>query len=291
MSASRTREPAAARARAAPPSRAPAPGSGSGRTLRLQKYLARAGIASRRGAEELIRAGRVRVDGRPVTTLGVRVDPEADTVEVDGRRVTLSPPVWIALHKPRGYVTARHDPQGRPTVYDLLPRAHAALFHVGRLDADSEGLLLLTNEGDTAQRLLHPRYGVERVYRVDVAGRVGRATVRRLLQGVPLEDGIARATEAVLLAPPRPGTSRLRLRLREGRKREVRRMLAALGHPVRRLVRVRFGPVRLGRLRPGAWRPLTPRERAALDALAAGGPAHPPPGEHRPTWTSRDALR
>ncbi|HEY8468577.1 MAG TPA: pseudouridine synthase [Longimicrobiales bacterium] len=240
-----------------------------GEQIRLQRLLSMAGLASRRQAEELIRAGRVRVNGERVTELGVRVDPAVDRVEVDGRLVEPARPVWIALHKPKGYVTTRRDPQGRPTIYDLLPPTFAGLFHVGRLDADSEGLLLLTNQGEVAHRLLHPRYGVDRVYEVEVAGRVTAATERRILEGIELEDGIARARALERVPGAPPGTTRLRVTMRDGRKRIVRRLLAAAGHPVRRLVRLSHGPVRLGRLRPGAWRRLTPAEVAALERFAA----------------------
>lgn len=246
-------------------------GRALGEPVRLQKLLSRAGLASRRRAEEWIRAGRVRVNGERVTELGVRVDPDTDRVEVDGRVVTLPAPAWIALHKPPGYVTTRHDPRGRPTIYDLLPAEHRGLFHVGRLDADSEGLLLLTNQGDVANRLLHPRYGVDRVYEADVAGHVSAATERRLLRGIELEDGVARARAVERRRVPTPGTTRLRITMRDGRKRIVRRMLAAAGHPVRRLVRLSHGPVRLGRLAPGAWRHLTPAEVAALGRLTGQG--------------------
>lgn len=241
-----------------------------GETVRLQKLLSRAGVASRRRAEELILAGRVRVNGEPVTELGARVDSERDRVEVDGREVALSAPAWIALHKPPGYVTTRRDPQGRPTIYDLLPAKLRGLFHVGRLDADSEGLLILTNEGDVANRLLHPRYGVDRVYEVEVEGRVSAATERRLLRGIELEDGPARAQAIERRRATAPGITRLRITMRDGRKRIVRRMMAAAGHPVRRLVRLSHGPVRLGRLAPGAWRRLSTREVEALHRLARG---------------------
>lgn len=262
-----------------------------GETVRLQKLLSRAGLASRRRAEELIRAGRVRVNGERVTELGVRVDPDRDRVEVDGRVVVLPAPAWVALHKPPGYVTTRRDPQGRPTIYDLLPAELRGLFHVGRLDADSEGLLLLTNEGDVANRLLHPRYGVDRVYEAEVEGGVSAATERRLLRGIELEDGPARAQAVERRRAVTPGTTCLRITMRDGRKRIVRRMMAAAGHPVRRLVRLSHGPVRLGRLPPGGWRRLSPAEVAALHRLArrvgdsqGGGAGHGrerPPGENR----------
>lgn len=235
--------------------------------MRLQKFLSRAGVASRRAAEAMIREGRVRVNGQVVTELGTRVDPETDRVEVDGRPVALARPVWLALHKPRGYVSTRSDPQGRPTIYDLVPERYRGLFHVGRLDVDSEGLLLLTNQGDVANRLLHPRHGVERVYEAIVEGHLDEADVQRLLDGVELEDGIARAAAVKRRRAARSGCDRVRITMREGRKREVRRMFRALGHPVRRLIRLRYGPVRLAGLAPGRWRRLTPEEVRALEAL------------------------
>jgi len=226
--------------------------------IRLQKHLARAGIASRRAAEQVILDGRVRVNGQVVTELGVRVDPAVDEVRVDGRPVTAAPTVWIALNKPRGYVCTRRDPQRRHTVYELLPAEYRSLFTVGRLDAESEGLLLLTNDGDAANRMLHPRYGVRRVYLADVEGVVTRDVLRRLLDGVQLEDGPARAIEAHTLSTWQGG-SRLRLILAEGRKREVRRLLDVVGHPVKRLRRERYGPINLGKLRVGEWRRLPER--------------------------------
>lgn len=226
--------------------------------MRLQKYLAQAGVCSRRAAEELIAAGRVTVNGQPVTVPGTRVDPGADEVRVDGERVRSRAPEWVALHKPPGYVSTRHDPQGRRTIYDLLPADLRHLFSVGRLDADSEGLILLTNDGDAANRLMHPRYQVEREYEAEVAGAPSESVLQRLGAGVELEDGLARAERAELV-----GRNTIRLTLREGRKREVRRMLAALGHPVRRLRRVRYGKVVLGALAPGEWRRLEPHELPA----------------------------
>jgi len=235
--------------------------------MRLQKFLSRAGVASRRAAEEMIREGRVRINGEVVTELGTRVDPDADRVEVDGRAVTLARPVWLALHKPRGYVSTRSDPQGRPTIYDLVPEQYRGLFHVGRLDVESEGLLLLTNQGDVANRLLHPRHGVEQVYEAIVAGHLDEADVRRLLDGIELEDGIARAVAVKRRGAARSGNDRVRITMREGRKREVRRMFLALGHPVRRLIRLRYGPIRLTGIAPGKWRRLTRDEVRALEAL------------------------
>jgi 23S rRNA pseudouridine2605 synthase len=233
-------------------------------TVRLQKFLSQAGVASRRAAETLMQQGRVRVNGQPATEPGVKVDPVSDVVEVDGRRVRAAVQVWIALHKPRGYVTTRSDPERRPTVYTLLPAEHRALFHVGRLDLDSEGLLLLTNDGDTAERVQHPRYEVERVYHVEIDGALPAATRRTLLRGVALEDGVACALALEQLSSARGGRERWAITLREGRNREVRRLFDAVGHRVQRLKRVRFGPIELGRLKSGEWRLLEPAEVAQL---------------------------
>ncbi len=241
-----------------------------GAPVRLQKLLSQAGVASRRRAERYIESGRVRVNGRVVTELGTKVDPDVDVVEVDGRPVRPAPTVWIALHKPVGVVSTRRDPQGRPTLYGLLPPELSGLFHVGRLDADSEGLILLTNDGETAHRLTHPRYGVDRVYEVEVEGPLDSGVLARLRGGVRLEDGVARPEAARVLEGASGRQCRLELVLREGRKREVRRMLAALGHPVLRLVRRRYGPVELGRLASGGWRRLGEREVRALETTTRG---------------------
>jgi len=238
--------------------------------MRLQKFLSRAGVASRRAAEAMIREGRVRVNDQVVTELGTRVDPDVDRVSVDGSPVVLARPVWLALHKPRGYVSTRSDPQGRPTIYDLIPERYRGLFHVGRLDADSEGLLLLTNQGDLANRLLHPRHGVERVYEAVVAGALDDGDIRRLLEGVELEDGIAKAAAVQRRKTLKGGRDRIRITMREGRKREVRRMLRAIGHPVQRLVRIRYGPIRLRGLASGEWRRLDAEEVRALEAVGRG---------------------
>jgi 23S rRNA pseudouridine2605 synthase len=227
--------------------------------VRLQKYLAQAGVASRRQSETLIVSGRVRVNGVVVTELGTRVEPERDVVEVDGRPVRSASTEWVVLHKPVGYLSTRSDPQGRRTLYELLPPQLRRLFYVGRLDRDSEGLILLTNDGDVAHRMMHPRHGIEREYEVDVATPLADDVLRQLLRGVELDDGPARAARARRLAP-----ARLALTLREGRKREVRRMLEAAGHRVVRLRRVRYGPIRLGALPAGRWRHLSAEEIAAL---------------------------
>lgn len=231
--------------------------------LRLQAFLARAGVASRRAAEELIRTGRVSVDGETVIELGTKVTPGKNRVMFDGRFVELAPVVWLALNKPRGYVTTRDDPEGRRTVYDLVPPDYHSLFHVGRLDRQSQGLLLLTNDGPTANRLLHPRYGTTKEYYADVEGHPDPAALRKLTRGVELEDGPARADEVQALRTI-DDLVRVRVVLREGRNREVRRMFEAIGHPVSRLLRRRFGPIELGDLGPGRWRLLLPEEFSAL---------------------------
>ena len=230
---------------------------------RLQKFLANAGVSSRRKAEELIAAGKVKVNGRVVTELGTKIDDAKDTIVVNGKKIESAEPVWIALHKPRGYVSTRSDPQGRETLYDLLPKEFHSLFYVGRLDMDSEGLVLLTNDGDTANRLLHPRYEVARVYEVLVRGELKPDRIDALLDGVEIEDGIARAENVRVLGVVR-NEMRLQLTLREGKKREVRRMLWAVGHKVLTLKRLSYGPIQLGRLPEGKWRKLTSEELAAL---------------------------
>ena len=233
--------------------------------MRLQKFLARAGVASRRASEELIAAGRVRVDGARVDTPGVRVDPESSVVEVDGRRVLLGERRWVALHKPPGYLCSRGDPRNRPTVYDLLPEGELReLFHVGRLDYMSEGLLLLTNDGDAANALLHPSAETPRRYEVTLKAPVARSIVERLLRGVELDDGVARAA-AVSLRAERGGEQVLRITLCEGRNREIRRLMEALGLTIHSLKRMAIGPVELGGLPRGQWRELTSAERDVLE--------------------------
>ncbi len=241
-----------------------------GRPLRLQVYLARAGVASRRASEELIAAGRVTVNGSSVTAQGTKVMPGRDRVEVDGEAVEPEERSWVVLNKPRGYVVSRDDPYDRRTVYDLLPEHFHSLFHVGRLDRDSEGLLLLTNDGPLANRLLHPRFGTTKEYLVDVEGRPGSRTLRALTEGVELEDGTARAESVKRLHQVDIDAFRLQIVMREGRRREIRRMLEALGHPVRRLRRERFGPVRLGELPPGRWRVMGDAEVKSLQHSASG---------------------
>lgn len=232
--------------------------------MRLQKFLSRAGVASRRASERLIAEGRVRVDGVVVSEQGVKVDPAVNVVEVDGERVAIASTQWILLHKPPMVVSTRSDPEGRQTVYDLLPPEHRGLFHVGRLDVMSEGVLLFTNQGDVARDLLHPSRGTERRYEVLVEPPIPSDLRRKLESGVELEDGTARAEDVTTRRTPDGTRLVLELTLREGRNREIRRMLRVLEVHIRRLRRVRFGPIELGRLPAGAWRTLTAEEVEAL---------------------------
>lgn len=242
--------------------------------VRLQKLLAGAGVASRRASENLISAGRVSVDGQVVRELGVRVDPVRQAVSVDGLRVQLDPTkVYLALNKPAGVVSTMTDPQGRPCLADFLADRPERLFHVGRLDADTEGLLLLTNDGDLAHRLAHPHYGVRKTYLAEVPGPVPRDLGRRLRAGVELDDGPARA-DAFRVVGVTGRRAMVEMVLHEGRHHIVRRMLAQVGHPVQRLVRTKVGPVRLGDLRPGTTRPLNRDELGTL--LSLPDPATPP---------------
>jgi 23S rRNA pseudouridine2605 synthase len=220
--------------------------------VRLNAYLARAGVASRRGADELIKAGRVRVNGEPG-----RLDTfvsAADRVDVDGREVSAQPLAHLLLHKPAGVVTTARDPQRRPTVVQLVPSA-PRVVPVGRLDADTTGALLLTNDGPLAHQLAHPRYGVEKVYEAEVEGDPGEEALRSLREGVELEDGRTAPARARRLGP-----GRVELVLHEGRKHQVKRMLAAVGHPVVRLHRSGYAGLTLGGLEPGGWRRLEPSE-------------------------------
>jgi len=222
---------------------------------RLQRTLARAGLSSRRGSEELIRAGRVEVNGRPAS-LGDKVDPEQDEVRVDGRRVSVDPGLrYVALHKPKGVTTTMRDRHAERDLRDYLPEG-PRVFPVGRLDRDTEGLLLLTNDGDLAHRLAHPRHGVEKEYLAEVDGSPTPARIGKLRRGVELDDGVAKAVDARSVGRA-GGRFAVRVVMTEGRKREVRRMLEAVGLPVRRLIRTRVGPVRLGRMKAGELRDLS----------------------------------
>jgi pseudouridine synthase len=235
---------------------------------RLQRTLARAGFGSRRACEQLIVEGRVTVNGT-VAILGDRVDAVRDRVEVDDLTVNLDPSIrYYALHKPAGVVTTLRDPQGRSDIRPFLPDG-PRVFPVGRLDRDTEGLLLLTNDGELAHRLLHPSFGIEKEYLAEVEGRPTPKHLARIRAGIELDDGLAKAAAARLVAAS-GSRGAIRLVMTEGRKREVRRLLAAIGLPVTRLVRLRVGSVRLGRLPPGALRPLTDREVRDLRKAAAG---------------------
>ena len=231
---------------------------------RLQKVLARAGVGSRRACEELIAAGRVAVNGIPVHTQGVRVDARTDVVHVDGLRIDVSGELMhLALNKPRGVLSAMSDDRGRPTVADFVADRPERLFHVGRLDEDTEGLLLLTNDGELANRLIHPSYGVPKTYLAEVPAPVRPAVARRLRAGVELEDGPVRV-DAFRVVGVDGDRALVELVLHEGRKRIVRRLLDEVGHPVSRLVRTRFGPVRLGDQRQGSVRELSRTEVGEL---------------------------
>jgi 23S rRNA pseudouridine2605 synthase len=235
--------------------------------IRLQKVLAAAGVGSRRRCEELIAAGRVEVDGQIVTQMGVRVDPRVAVVRVDGLRANIRDDlVYLALNKPRGVLSAMSDSRGRRTVGDLVHDVPQRLFHVGRLDADSEGLLVLTNDGELAHRLMHPSFEVVKTYLATVAPAVGRETARRLRHGVDLEDGRV-VVDSFRVVDVSAGRALVEVALHEGRKHIVRRLLAEVGHPVQRLVRTAIGPVRLGDLRAGKLRPLDAAELGSLHAL------------------------
>jgi 23S rRNA pseudouridine2605 synthase len=234
--------------------------------VRLQKVLAAAGVGSRRHCEELIGAGRVEVDGQIVRRYGARVDPEQQIIRVDGKRIPARQDIlYLAFNKPPKVLTAMSDDRGRRTVTDFLGDRAERLFHVGRLDYDTEGLMLLTNDGELAHRLAHPSYEVAKTYLADVPGPVSRDLGRRLATGVELEDGVVIADQFRVLE--RAGSRALvEITLHEGRKHIVRRMLAEVGHPVSRLVRTTVGPVKLGRLRPGETRDLTTKEIGELYA-------------------------
>ena len=235
--------------------------------------LAAAGVGSRRACEELIAAGRVTVDGR-TARLGDRADPTTSVIHVDGERVvTDTRMVYLALNKPRGVVSTMSDERGRPGIADLLgPSVPQRVYHVGRLDADSEGLLLLTNDGDLAHRLMHPSYGVAKTYLAEVPGPVPRGLGRRLRAGIELDDGPA-AVDSFRVVDATGRRALVEITLHEGRKHIVRRLMEAVGHPVRRLVRTAVGPVKLGDLRSGRWRHLTRTEVAALFRAAEHGRA------------------
>ncbi len=237
---------------------------------RLNKLLAHAGVASRRQCEALIKAGRVIVDGQVVRDLGTKVDPNKQRITVDGQPVRAERPVYWLVHKPRGYLCTNRDPARRPLAIDLVPHVSQRVYTVGRLDEDSEGLLLLTNDGDLANRLMHPRYGVEKTYLVQVAGSPTPEELHKLLLGVWLSEGHVSAKHVKRLKKQGDSTW-LRIVLNEGKNREIRRMLARLGHKVMRLRRIAIGSVKLGDLRSGKARRLSGPE---VDALRRGSQRH-----------------
>ncbi len=250
--------------------------------IRINKFLSEAGVASRREADRLILEGRVRVNGRVADELGGKVDDERDLVQLDGRRVrNAAAPAYVLLNKPKGYLVTLKDPFGRPAVRSLLPAAMGRIFPVGRLDLDSEGALLLTNDGDLAYRLMHPKFGVRKSYVAKVEGRPDREALQKLARGV-MVGGRKTAPARVALLSHSTRSSWLRLELCEGRKREVREMCRVVGHEVIELKRVEFAGLELGKLKPGEWRELRPGEVRRLQAL--GGPAAscPPRRPRRP---------
>jgi len=232
--------------------------------VRLQKVLASAGVGSRRKCEDLIEAGRVTVNGNVMDQLGLRVDPDAVAIEVDGARINVnSSLLTVVLNKPRGVVSTMSDPEGRPDLDPYVKGYEERLFHVGRLDAETTGVLLLTNDGELANRLAHPRYGVVKTYVAKVTGRVPRDLVMQLKQGIDLEDGPVRVSDCQVLDVGK-SQSLVQVQLHEGRNRIVRRMFEQVGYPVVDLVRTQFGPVKLGTMHPGELRVLTPNELGAL---------------------------
>jgi 23S rRNA pseudouridine2605 synthase len=232
--------------------------------IRLQKLLAQSGVASRRKCEELMLDGHVEVDGEVVTRLGTKVDPRTAVIRVAGRRLPpVTPHVYLVLNKPRGVVSTMSDPEGRRTLSDFVADRPERLFHVGRLDTDTEGLILLTNDGDFAHRMAHPSYELDKTYVAEVPGPVSRATVRKVLAGVDLEDGPV-AVSSFKVVSSHGDKAIVELVIHEGRNRIVRRLLEAVGHPVRRLTRTAIGPVRLTGLRRGEMRELSREELGTL---------------------------
>jgi len=246
-----------------PPTKKPPPRKSGEKGERLQKVLAGAGVASRRQCKELILTGRVEVDGKLVTELGTRVDPSRARIRVDGDVVARPRRVYYALNKPAGVICTARDPSGRTLATDLVPARDQRLFTVGRLDMNSEGLILITNDGDLANQLTHPRYGVPKRYRVLVAGHPTAEVVAKLRRGIHLAEGVAQVVNVKIQRRHKKSTI-LEMVLEEGRNREVRRVLARVGHKVLSLVRIGIGPLRLGKLAPGEYRRVT---RAEVDAL------------------------
>ena len=253
---------------------------------RLQKILSQAGIASRRASEKLMLEGRVSVNGTTVMELGTKADPARDDIRVDGSRIkTPERHIYVLLNKPRGYVTTRSDPEKRPTVLDLLKAVREYIYPVGRLDYDSEGLLILTNDGDLAARLTHPRHGLQRVYEVKVLGDPDAHDLSRMSKGISIDGRRTEAADVISLGP-----SRLQVTVREGRNRQVRKMCEAIGHPVNHLRRVAIGPLRDSKLKVGYWRDLDKDEVERLRRAAARDvtlPGDAPKVEKKPKGKSR----
>ena len=268
----------------------PRPQSEAGPLQRLQKVLAHAGIGSRRGCEELILQGRVTVDGQLVRELGTRVDPARQKVAVDGQRIHAERTVYYAVCKPKGYVSTNDDPAGRPRVIDILPEIPERVYSIGRLDEMSMGLMILTNDGELANRLAHPRYGVEKLYRVIVAGTPDSSVLTKLTDGVWLAEGKVRAKRVRVVGTKGQATV-LEMTLADGKNREVRRMLANLGHKVMSLTRIAIGPITMRGLAPGGYRALSAVEVGLLRKVAAGISVTPPRAHDRPQQPPRRGPR
>lgn len=260
--------------------------------VRLQKVLAEAGYGSRRACEEFVTAGRVVVDGKVVSQLGTRVDLDSQIVEVDGERLRVEPKRYFLVNKPTGYLSTNNDPRGRPRVIDLLPDGGPRLYPVGRLDENSRGLLLVTNDGEMANKLLHPRYKVPRRYKVQVAGDPKRDVLDQLKDGLRFTEGLFKVRGVKKLKTVGKSTW-LELVLTEGRNREIRRLLARVGHKVMKLERIGFGPLKLGRLKVGEYRPLSRSEIGELEELVRTntGTGRRAPGKKRSGAPTHDANR
>ncbi len=228
--------------------------------MRLHKFIAKSGLTSRRKAEAMISEGRVAVNTEVIKEMGTTIDPQFDKVVVDGRRIRIPPLRWAKLNKPAGFLTTTKDDRGRPVIYDLLPHDLQNLRYVGRLDYLTEGLLILTNDGDVANLLQHPRYGIEREYEVTVERELSETDLERLREGVKLEDGFARPSRIEANHSRDGRLKELKLVIKEGRNREVRRLIGAIGHSVAHLKRTRFGPIALGKLKVGHYQMLNPKE-------------------------------
>jgi 23S rRNA pseudouridine2605 synthase len=265
-------------------------GDEGGSPVRLQRYLAMAGAGSRRHCEEFILTGRVTVDGQTVRELGTRIDPDAQLIRLDGERIRVERRVYYLLNKPVGYLCTSRDPDGRPRVIDLFPRDRERLFTVGRLDENSQGLIVVTNDGDLAHRLAHPRFRVRKVYEVQVAGVPSRDILQQLTKGAYFAEGRFKAAEARLLKVHKQ-SALVEIVLMEGQNREIRRLLAKLGHKVQRLTRVGLGPLQLGSVPIGHFRPLTSQEVRALYTLVHERPGRSKKAPGQPRRNDRAKSR